>query len=114
MAGAKVFFHSCGHLGEILDVLLEMGIDGIWPQISCYDPDVLTRKLQDHKAVLFLHPERQQLIPRGTPTEIDAYISDWARRFKNMAGGGIFYVEIENDAPMENIRALIEAVHKYR
>ncbi|MCK5738942.1 hypothetical protein KAH55_07165 [bacterium] len=113
-AGAKVFFHSCGHIGEILDVLLEIGIDGLWPQIGCYDPDELTRKLKDHKAALFLHPERQNLIPRGTPAEIDTYIRDWACRFKEMQGGGIFYVEIENDAPMENIRALIEAVHKYR
>ena len=29
-------------------------------------------------------------------------------------GGVIFYIEIENDAPFENVEALIKAVWKYR
>jgi len=31
-----------------------------------------------------------------------------------IGGGGIFYVEIENDAPWENVKTLIEAIHEYR
>jgi len=31
-----------------------------------------------------------------------------------MGGGGIFYVEIEDDAPFENVLALFEAIDQYR
>ena len=39
-------------------------------------------------------------------------VARYADRYRQ--GGGIFYVEIENDAPWENVRALIEAVHELR
>jgi hypothetical protein len=34
--------------------------------------------------------------------------------YKAIGGGGIFYVEIENDAPFANVQALIESVHEFR
>ena len=61
---------------------------------------------------LLLHPDRQYLIPRGKPAEIRAWVRDMAARYRN--GGGIFYVEMENDAPWENVVALLEAIAEYR
>lgn len=113
-AGRKVCFHSCGFLGEIFDDLLDLGIDVFWPQILRYDEDELLRKCKEHQVTLYLHPDRQQLIPLGTPAEIDARIAAYCRRFHEMGGGGILYIEIENDAPFENVRALVEAADKHR
>ncbi len=31
-----------------------------------------------------------------------------------LGGGGIFYVEIENDAPFGNVEALLTAIDEYR
>jgi hypothetical protein len=31
-----------------------------------------------------------------------------------MNGGGIFHVEMENDAPWENVEALIRAIDRHR
>jgi hypothetical protein len=113
-AGAKVLFHTCGDLGVILDQLIDLGVDLVWPQISVYDDEALAQKCQRHGVTIYIHPDRQQLIPLGTPAEIEAAIRKYADRYHDLGGGGIFYVEIENDAPFENAKALIEAVNRYR
>ena len=114
-AGRRVFFHSCGYLGGIFDELLDLGINGLWPQIRLHEsnPDMMA-KCREHKVAIFIHPDRQNLIPLGTPAEIDAEIRRYAEFYKKNGGGAIFHVEMENDAPFENVKALVQAVHKYR
>ena len=112
--GCKVFLHCCGHVGPLFDEFLDLSIDGYWPQITCYDPDELAHRCREHQVAIYIHPDRQRLIPLGTPGEIDAAIRGYADRYHRLGGGGIFYVEMENDAPFANAKALIEAIHKYR
>jgi hypothetical protein len=114
-AGGKVFFHSCGHLDEILDELIDLGIDVLWPQSAIFDanPSFL-EKCQKNKVALYVHPDRQYLIPLGSPKEIETTIKRYADRYHALGGGGIFHVEMENDAPFENVKALIEAIDRWR
>lgn len=113
-AGKRVFFHSCGKLGPIFDELLDLGIDGYWPQITLYDAEPFAQKCREHRVAIYIHPDRQRLIPLGTPAEIDRRIREYAERYRRLGGGGILYVEIENDAPFANVQALIEAIHRHR
>jgi uroporphyrinogen decarboxylase len=113
-SGKHIFFHSCGRLQHILPEIIALGIDGLWPQISVYEDDFLIDLCREHRFALYIHPDRQRLIPLGTPAEITARVQYYADRFHAIGGGGIFYIEIENDAPFENVKALIEAVHRYR
>ncbi len=114
-AGRKVFFHYCRFLGEIFNELLDLDIDGLWPQINQAEADpMFVRKCVESKVAIYIHPDRQKLIPLGTPKEIEKTIGKYAERYHELGGGGIFYIEIENDAPFENVKALIELVHKYR
>ena len=102
-------------MGEIFDELVDLGIRGLWHQMNLYEEDkYLEQKCRDHKIAVFIHPDRQNLIPLGTPALISEYIRRKAEKYKNMGGGGIFYVEIEDDAPFENVLALFEAIDKYR
>ena len=114
-AGRKVFFHSCGFLDGILDDLIGMGIDVLWPQSSIFDahPSFL-EKCQANKVALYIHPDRQYLIPLGSPAEIETAIKGYADRYHALGGGGIFHVEMENDAPFENVKALVESIHRWR
>lgn len=113
-AGKKVFFHACGKLDHIFDELLDLGIDGYWPQIPLYDEIPFAHKCKENTVAIYIHPDRQRLIPLGTPKEIDNKIHEYADRYHELGGGGIFYVEMENDAPFENVKALFEAIQKYR
>ncbi len=113
--GGLPFLHCCGYMGEILDEFIDLGVRGLWPQLNLYDNDEeFIRKCVDNKIAIYLHPDRQRLMPLGTPAEIEAYIARLADRYHKLGGGGIFYVEIENDAPFENVRTLIESIDKYR
>lgn len=113
-AGKKIFFHSCGYLGDIFGELIDLGIVGFWPQITRYNPNTFPETCKQHGITIYIHPDRQQLIPLGTPKEIETAIQQYADRYHKLGGGGIFYIEMENDAPFENVQALIKAVHQYR
>jgi len=113
-AGRRVFFHCCGKMGYVMDDLLGLGVDALWPQIGLYDGKELANRCRDAKAAIFIHPDRQRLIPCGTPKEITEVIARYADRYHKLGGGGIFYVEVENDAPFENVEALITAIDRYR
>lgn len=112
--GRKVFFHSCGHLGPIFDELADMGIDGIWHQANRYDLEAFAQKCRNHKITAYLHPDRQHLVPFGAPKEIRERVKKYADIYHRNGGGGIFYIEMENDVPWENVEALIRAVHEFR
>lgn len=113
--GGWCFLHCCGQMGPLLDEFLELGIRGLWPQLNLYgeDPQFI-EKCRVHRVAVYLHPDRQRLIPLGTPEEIRTYVRHLADRYHRLGGGAIFYVEIENDAPFENVEALIESIHEYR
>ena len=114
-AGKKVFFHICGFLGSTFDDLMDLGINGLWPQITLFESNpTYIEKCREHKVAIYIHPDRQYLIPNGSPREIDTAIKRYAEKYHAIDGGGIFYVEIENDAPFENIKVLIESIHKWR
>ncbi len=113
--GGRVFFHSCGALGPIFDELLDLGIDLIWPQIKWFESDPnRIAACRERGVTFYVHPDRQKLIPLGTPDEIRAEIRRYAELGRQLGGGVVFYVEIENDAPFENVRALVESIDEFR
>jgi hypothetical protein len=113
--GARVFFHSCGALGPIFDRLLDLGIDLLWPQIGWFEQDPARIEACRERGVSFyVHPDRQRLVPLGTPAEIRAEMRRYAELGRRMGGGVVFYVEIENDAPWANVEALIESIDAER
>ena len=114
-AGRKIFFHSCGCLDETLDDLIDLGIDGLWPQIGLMESNPsLLETCRSHHVAMYIHPDRQYLVPKGSPRAIEAAIRGYAETHHALRGGGIFYIEIENDAPFENVKALIESVDRWR
>ena len=114
-AGKKIFFHSCGFLGSILDDLIDLGVNGLWPQITFLESNPpYAEKCREQKVSIYIHPDRQYLVPKGSPSEIETSIKKYAEKYHALGGGGIFYIEIENDAPFENVKALVEAVHRWR
>lgn len=109
---ARAIYHTCGAVHPLYKDLAEIGINALWHQIALYDAESFAREAAANRTLLYLHMDRQRLVPRGTPQEI----RDTVRRYRDMhmrlGGGALFYVEIENDAPFENVEALVKAVHE--
>lgn len=113
-AQKRVVYHACGKIEELFADLVEIGIDGLWHQIGLYDAAGFAQKAAEANVLLFLHMDRQQLIPHGSPQQIKETVKRYSEIHKAQGGGAVFYIEIENDAPFENVKALIESVHEYR
>ena len=114
-AERRIFLHSCGSIADVLEDFIATGIDGLWPQIGFFEQDPRLFELcEKNRVTLYIHPDRQYLVPLGSSDEIEQNIAGYSEKYHRLGGGGIFYVEIENDAPFENVERLILAIDRYR
>lgn len=110
---APLHLHSCGSVVELLDDLIEIGIDIINPvQVSARDmaPEQLLRRFGG-RICFWGGIDTQHLLPRGTPEEVRAEV----RRVAGILGQNGGYVldsvhNIQPDVPPENIVAMYEAL----
>jgi len=107
-AGKAVFFHSCGHIELILDDLAEVGADAIWPQLPLFDPRELARRCRALGLAVQLHPDRGELLQRGTPDQVRDSIRRLVDEFETASGGSWLYLEVDPGFPWANIEAMVE------
>jgi len=70
-------------------------------------------KLLKGKICIDIDVDRQHLIPYSNPKEIHDYIKQLIRTLDTPKGGLMIYAEVHPPTPLENIKALAEALHKY-
>ena len=113
-AGKKVFFHCCGQVSPLLKDIKETGVDVLWPQLTVYKLPELAKRCRDLELALELHPDRGDLMQKGTPDNIRAYIYDLVETFDPLSGGSWLYIEIDPGFPWENVEALFKTVMELR
>lgn len=100
MTGAKVYFHSCGAIRQVIPDLIEIGIDILNPvQISARDMDSRELKREFGRVITFWGGgcDPQNVLPYGTPNDVREEVK---RRINDFASGGGFVF-----APVHNIQA---------
>jgi hypothetical protein len=112
--GWKVFYHSCGAVAELLDDLVEIGVDIVNPvqYTACgMGLDVLKKKYGDRLVFWGGGIDTQRVLPFGTPEEV------WNEVVGNIEtlakGGGFVFSAVHNiqaNIPAENLAALFGAV----
>lgn len=110
--GKKMLFHSDGNLSEILDDLVDAGIDLLHPvePLAGMDPGEIHRRYPH--LILCGTIDVSQLLPYGTPDQI----SDQVTRNIEETEGNIMIgssTEINNEVPLRNYLALHETVLNY-
>ena len=109
-----MFLHSCGQTSELLEDLKDVGVSVIWPQLPCYDLSELAKRCRDFKLAIELHPDRGDLMQKGTPEDVRRYIYNHVETFDPLSGGSWLYIEIEPGFPWKNVEALFETVMELR
>lgn len=109
-----VFYHSCGHVTELIPQLIEAGVDVLDPvQPECMEFSEIHERYGDK---LSFHGTigTQSVMPFGTPDEVRRKV------FENLdiAGehGGLFVCPthlLEPEVPLENVLAYIRACEDY-
>jgi hypothetical protein len=113
-AGRKVFFHSCGQVTTILEDLRGAGVDAVWPQLPLYDTADLARRCRDLGLAVQLHPDRGELMQRGTPGQVRDYVLRLLDTFDTAHGGSWLYLEVDPGFPWENVEALFKTAMEAR
>ena len=109
----RIQLHCCGGVRELLDWLIESGLDAINPvQITCrgMDPAGLKRDFGDRLTFWGGGCDTREMLSRGTP----AQVRDHVRRLLDIwrPGGGYVFQQVHNimaDVPPENVVAMLDA-----
>ena len=115
---AKVFFHSCGSIRQIVDSMIESGIDILNP-VQCsaanMDPEELKREFGDRIVFWGGGVDTQHTLPFGTPNDVRREVAERVRVFGK--GGGFVFApvhDIQHGVPCENIIAAYETASRVR
>ena len=108
----NVRLHTDGHVTEVIDQLMEAGVNilNIQDKVNGLDNIVTLCK---GKVCVDLDIDRQHLIPFGTPKQIRDYIKYVVETLAMKEGGLMLTASVYPPAPLENIKAIAEAMEEY-
>jgi hypothetical protein len=109
--GALTWLHSDGMTLEIIDDLIEIGLDAMNPQINTMDWPTL-RRLTRGRLCLVPDFDRQGIFPFGTASEVVDHARAIRDTFGSPDGGLVFFAPIEAGLPLANIEAALAAFHE--
>ena len=114
---AKLFYHCCGAMRDLIPDLIEIGFDIINPvQVSARGMDTKALKAQFGRDIVFWGGgvDTQRVLPFGKPEEV---VDEVKRRIDDLApGGGFVFAAVHNIqdmVPPENIVAAFDTAVKY-
>ncbi len=113
-AGKAIFFHSCGYIAPLLEDLAEIGARAIWPQLPLFDARELARRCRQLGLAVQIHPDRGELMQRGTPAQVRDAVRQLVDDFAVLDGGSWLYLEIDPGFPWPNVQALFETAIQLR
>lgn len=114
---AKLFYHGCGAVYDLIPHLIDIGFDIINPvQVSARGMDTRRLKQSFGKEIVFWGGgvDSQQVLPFGTPDQVADEVK---RRIDDLAPGGGFVFDVVHNiqafVPPENIVAAYETAYAY-
>jgi len=107
-AGRDLRFHSDGYIIEIIEDLMECGVNSINVQMNCMGIEEIGRRFGG-RLCFRSDVDRQYILPRGTPREMRDHVRRICEAVGGARGGLIACGEIGPDVPLQNIEAMYEA-----
>jgi uroporphyrinogen-III decarboxylase len=114
----KTFYHSCGSIINILDDLIESGVDIINP-VQCsaegMEPNLLKSKYGDKVVFWGGAVDTQAILPFGSKEDVANQVKERLEIFTK--GGGYVFSTIHNivgNIPIDNIISMLDAIKNYK
>lgn len=110
--GLDFWLHTCGNVTEIMEDLIEVGVDAVHPiQAGTMDDEYIARKYGGRIA-FWIGMDVQQLLPFGTPEEVREGCGRRLQTFLRPDGGLILAAgnAIMPETPLENIKAYLNTL----
>jgi uroporphyrinogen decarboxylase len=115
LAGVKVMLHCCGGVRELLDDLIDAGLDAINPvQINAagMEPSELKAEFGDRITFWGGGCDTRDILPYGSPDQVATHVKRLVQLLS--PGGGFVFQQVHNilaDVPAENVVAMFDAVN---
>ena len=111
-AGCIIHMHSDGDIRLLVDDMVESGVQVINLQDLVNGIDWIADRFAG-KVCIDLDIDRQKITPYGTPIEIDALIREEVETLGSRDGGLMMIYGLYPGVPLENVRALMDAMENY-
>ena len=111
-AGIPIHMHSDGDIRDLADDLIDSGVEVINLQDLVNGIDWIANKFRGRVCV-DLDIDRQLITPYGTPAQIDALIREEVEKLSTPRGGLTMIYGLYPGVPLENVKALMDAMEKY-
>jgi len=109
--GVHVYFHSDGHVLEVLDQLIDAGASVLNIQDKVNGLENI--KSFKGRVCVDIDVDRQYLIPFGKHGEIKHHIKHIVNELSMKEGSLMIEAEVHPPTPLSNIEAIIEAMEQY-
>lgn len=110
--GCMVHMHSDGDVRALVDDLIEGGVEIINLQDLVNGIDWIAGRFGGRICV-DLDVDRQFITTRGTPAQVDALVREEVERIGSREGGLMMIYGMYPGVPLENARALMDAMERY-
>jgi uroporphyrinogen decarboxylase len=114
IADVKILLHCCGGVKELLDDLIDAGLDAINPvQINAAGMDPVGLKTEFGKRMTFWGGgcDTRDVLPNASTDRVAAHVNELTKVLRQ--GGGFVFQQVHNiqaDVPVENVAAMFDAV----
>jgi len=115
LGDVKVQLHCCGGIYELIEELIDAGLDAFNPvQISCrgMDPAVLKKDFGGRIGFWGGGCDTQSILPLESPEAVAKHVKEMCSIFA--PGGGFIFQQVHNilaNVPPQNIKAMMGAIH---
>lgn len=111
-ASRIIYLHSDGHIVELTDDFVDLGINIINPQFRANGLNSLVQKCKGRICV-DLDLDRQ-LFPFATPKRLKNHVKEAVARLGAKEGGLMLFASCSPDVPLANIEAICQSLDEYR
>ena len=111
-AGCVIHMHSDGCIHELVDDLVDKDIHVLNLQDLVNGIDWIKDRLAG-KVCIDLDIDRQHVTPFGRPRDIEALIREEVTKLGSKAGGLMMIYGLYPNVPLENVKALMDAMERY-
>ena len=111
-AGCVVHMHSDGQIRDLIEDLIDGGVDVVNLQDLVNGVDWIGDHLAG-RVCIDLDIDRQKITPFGTPEQIDGLIREEVAKLGSKEGGLMMIYGLYPGVPLENVKALMDAMERY-
>jgi len=111
-AGCLVHMHSDGDIRDLVDDLVVSGVDALNLQDLVNGIDWIAANLKG-RVCIDLDIDRQQITRFGSPEQIDDLIRKEVEKLGSTEGGLMMIYGLYPGVPLENIKAIMDAMERY-